>query len=321
MLRTTVVIPNYNGIKFIGKCLDSLFASNTEISVIVVDNASTDGSYELVRDNYPWIKLIRLKKNTGFAFATNRGIIEANTEFVFLLNNDTEIYPDTVSELERSITLLHDAFSVQALMVKMDDSSVVDSAGDYYSVTGWASCYGKDKKISEINRGIYPVFSACAGAAIYRRNVLNITGLLDATHFAYLEDVDLGFRAMINGYRNYVDTNAVVRHLGSATSGSRYNDFKVTLSARNNVYLVYKNMPLPMLIVNAPFLLAGFAVKTAFFVKKGMGKQYISGLKKGIKLSLSDRVKRKKVVFDIRNLKNYIEIEFMLFANLLKYLG
>jgi len=321
MLRTTVVIPNYNGIKYIKDCLDSLLLSDTEIKIIVVDNASTDGSYELIRDSYPMVKLIRLKKNTGFAFATNRGILEAATDFVFLLNNDTKVIPNTVSEPERAISNLYDAFSVQALMVRMSNPNIVDSAGDYYCVTGWASAYGKDKFVTDIESGIYKIFSACAGAAIYRRAAMNVVGMLDSNHFAYLEDVDLGYRAMLKGYKNYIDTNATVFHAGSATSGSRYNDFKVKLSARNNIYLIYKNMPTAQLIINAPFLALGFAIKVLFFHKKGMGKQYISGLRRGIRLCNEERAKRKKVPFELYNLENYIRVELLLFANLLKYLG
>ena len=321
MARVSVIIPNYNGIKYIEDCLDSLLLSDTKVDIIVVDNASTDGSYEIVRDKYPQVKLIRLKTNTGFAFATNRGIVEAKTEYVFLLNNDTKVLPQTVSELERTISYLSDAFSVQALMVRLSNPNIVDSAGDFYSATGWAMGYGKDKYVTDIDRGIFKIFSSCAGAAIYRRSAFNVTGRLDSKHFAYLEDVDLGYRAMLKGYRNYINTNAVVLHAGSGTSGSRYNDFKTKLSARNNVYLIYKNMPVAQIVLNLPFLIAGFAIKTLFFYKKGMGDIYVKGLISGIRMSTAENAKKKKVRFSLAHIKDYIFVQLMLWTDLFKYLG
>lgn len=125
------------------------------------------------------------------------------------------------------------------------------------------------------------IFSACAGAAIYRKELLEKIGLFDEAHFAYLEDVDVGYRANLYGYRNLFAPDAVVYHAGSAVSGSRHNPFKVELTARNNLYLIYKNMPPLQLLINLPFLLLGILIKGVYFGRKGMGKSYLSGLKKG----------------------------------------
>ncbi len=127
------------------------------------------------------------------------------------------------------------------------------------------------------------VFSACAGAAIYRRAVFDEIGLFDELHFAYLEDIDVGWRAKLYGYDNVYCPDAAVYHVGSGTSGSRYNSFKVRLAARNCIYLNYKNMPGWQILLNAPFLLAGIFVKYLFFVKNGFGGDYVSGLKEGIR--------------------------------------
>ena len=111
------------------------------------------------------------------------------------------------------------------------------------------------------------VFTACAGAAIYRRSVFDEIGFFDESHFAYLEDIDIGYRAMIYGYKNCFCSSALVYHVGSGTSGSKYNTFKVKLSARNSVWLNYKNMPLLQLILNFLPLLLGYLVKYLFFCK------------------------------------------------------
>ena len=109
---------------------------------------------------------------------------------------------------------------------------------------------------------------------MYRKDYLERTGLFDEAHFAYLEDVDLGYRARIAGFYNVMEPAAVVYHAGSGFSGSRYNAFKISHSSRNNVYLIYKNMPLFQLVLNAPFLLAGFGIKILFFARKGFGGIY-----------------------------------------------
>ena len=127
------------------------------------------------------------------------------------------------------------------------------------------------------------VFTACAGAAIYRREVFETIGYFDEMHFAYLEDIDVGYRAKLYGYDNVFCPEAVVYHVGSGTSGSKYNSFKVKLAARNNVYLNYKNMRAWQLLLNSPCLLAGTFVKFLFFKKMGFGKDYVSGFLEGIR--------------------------------------
>ena len=125
--------------------------------------------------------------------------------------------------------------------------------------------------------------TACAGAAIYRREVFETIGYFDEMHFAYLEDIDVGYRAKLYGYDNVFCPEAVVYHVGSGTSGSKYNSFKVKLAARNNVYLNYKNMRTWQLLLNSPCLLAGTFVKFLFFKKMGFGKDYVSGFLEGIR--------------------------------------
>ena len=163
---------------------------------------------------------------------------------------------------------------------------------------------------------IYEIFSSCAGAAMYNKAILNKIGLFDENFFAYMEDVDLSYRAKINGYKNLFCPDSVVYHIGSATSGSRYNKFKVKLAARNNVWTVYKNFPVPQKILNFIFLFLGFLIKYLFFVKKGFGKTYLEGLKEGLKT----RNKIDKVKFNRKNTGNYFKIEWKLIVNTFKFL-
>ena len=319
-MLTSVVIPNYNGIRYLKNCLLSLKKCEGEdFEVIVVDNGSTDGS-DLLPDSLKLnVRLIKLNENTGFAHAVNVGIREAKGEYVILLNNDTEVESGFVRKLTEALKKNRKAFSASAMMVDMNNREVLDGAGDYYCALGWAFAYGKGKKTEECDKG-RKIFSSCAGACIYDKAKLEITGLFDELHFAYLEDVDLGYRARIAGFDNIYEPAAVVYHAGSGFSGSRYNEFKIKLSSRNSVYLILKNMPLLQLIINLPFIVFGYLIKTLFFVLKGYGKVYLKGLLDGFKLYFSKEGHKNKVRFKLSNLKNYFIIEIELLVNIFRRL-
>ena len=280
-IKTTIIIPNYNGLSFMEPCFESLKEQTVRnFKVLVVDNGSTDGSVEWLKEHR--IPSIFLKENTGFSGAVNTGIRAADTPYVLLLNNDTRVEPGFVAAMERAMDQSPKIFSVSSRMIQMYHPELLDDAGDMYSILGWAYQRGVGRS-SELYQKSCRVFSACAGAAIYRRAVFHEIGLFDELHFAYLEDIDVGWRAKLYGYDNIYCPDAAVYHVGSGTSGSRYNSFKVRLAARNCIYLNYKNMPGWQLLLNAPFLLAGIFVKYLFFVKNGFGGDYVSGLKEGIR--------------------------------------
>ena len=280
-IKTTIIIPNYNGLSFMEPCFESLKEQTVrDFKVLVVDNGSTDGSVELLKEHR--VPSIFLKENTGFSGAVNTGIRAADTPYVLLLNNDTRVEPGFVAAMERAMDQSPKIFSVSSRMIQMYHPELLDDAGDMYSILGWAYQRGVGRSVNLYQKSCR-VFSACAGAAIYRRAVFDEIGLFDELHFAYLEDIDVGWRAKLYGYDNVYCPDAAVYHVGSGTSGSRYNSFKVRLAARNCIYLNYKNMPGWQILLNAPFLLAGIFVKYLFFVKNGFGRDYVSGLKEGIR--------------------------------------
>lgn len=313
-MEVTVIIPNWNGKEYISQCLDSLKDQSVgQVPVIVVDNASEDGSRECVAEQYPWVKLISLEQNYGFCRAVNEGIRAAQTKYVILLNNDIRADRDFVRYLLLRAGKNEKLFSCQAKMLQMDHPDRIDNAGDQYCALGWAYTRGKDcpaDKFSEPAK----IFSACGGAVLYRREVFDQIGLFDEAHFAYLEDVDVGYRAQICGYENWYEPQAVVYHKGSAATGSRHNTFKVSHASRNNIYLIYKNMPLLQIILNLPFLAAGFLIKFLFFAIKGMGKEYAAGIKNGFSISM----KNQKVPFRIKHLPNYCKIQLELWINIIR---
>ena len=315
-MKVTVVIPNYNGISFLKDCMDSLEKQTyKDFSVLVVDNASKDGSAQFLHENYPWVEVLKLDKNYGFSGAVNKGIAYAKSEYVILLNNDTASDENYVAELVKCMDKDDKIFSANPKMIQMYNKELLDDAGDMYSVIGWGFQRGVGQKSSGYNRECR-IFSSCAGAAIYRRSVFDEIGMFDEMHFAYLEDIDVGYRARIAGYKNIYCPSAIVYHVGSGTSGSKYNDFKVNLAARNGIYLNYKNMPLLMLIVNFIPIVFGIFVKYLFFIKKGFGKAYTEGIKEGLKTCR----RCKKVRFKLKNILHYIKIELELIINLFIYI-
>lgn len=317
MYDVSVVIPNYNGIKYLEHCLEALEKQRgVSFEAIIVDNCSQDESARKAAEKFPQYVYLYLDQNYGFCRAVNEGIKQAEAPFVVLLNNDTEVEQDFLRNLLDRIRQDENIFSVEARMMQYHDRERIDSAGTSYSALGWASANGKDQK-AERFLSSRSVFAACAGAAIYRKALFDEIGYFDEEHFAYLEDIDVGYRAKIYGYRNVYEPSAVVHHVGSGTSGSRHNEFKVKYSSRNNVYLIYKNMPLFQIVLNSPFLLAGFLAKTVFFTLKGFGKTYVRGLAEGVKLSKRNR--EKKVVFQKKHLKNYWQIQKELWKNLFVY--
>lgn len=322
MAKSTVVIPNFNGIRYIETCLDSLYAGTVkDIKVIVVDNGSTDGSMELVRTKYPQVELIANKENTGFCHAVNQGIKASTTPYVILLNNDTRVDFAFVHELEKVMDADRgqEIFSAAAKLVSLYDQDKTDDAGDYYCALGWAFARGKGKNPSIYHKDC-DIFASCAGAAIYRRELLetNHVGLFDEAHFAYLEDIDIGYRAKIHGYINRFAANSIVYHAGSATSGSRYNAFKTKIVARNSIYLIYKNMPFVQILFNFPLLLAGFIIKQLFFIKKGFGKEYLTGIINGIMLSAGAEAKAHKRRYKAEDKMRYVAMQFELWRNVFR---
>ena len=287
--KITTVIPHYNGKAELYGCIDSLLHEVPASSIIVVDDGSTDGSTDELRNIHPQIRFIRSEENRGFAHAVNCGIRAARTPYVFLFNND--------ARLERGAlhTLLHvmeetgeGTFAVQARMLTRTAPQRIDSCGDLYCALGWAFSPGRDADSRWYNRRT-SVTSCCAGAALYRRDLLLELGLFDEDFFCYLEDVDLGSRARLHGYRNLYEPRALVLHAGSATSGSRHNAFKVRLTARNNLFLLYKNLPLWFLLLDLPLLAAGIVIKGVYFARKDLLSPYLKGLAEGLgRIAASD---------------------------------
>ena len=312
-MNTTVIIPNYNGMQYLPGCIESLNKqTDKDFEILVVDNGSSDGSVKWLEENH--IRHIPLNSNMGFAGGVNVGIRAATTEFVLLLNNDTVAEPEFLATMKKAICRSSKIFAVSAMMIKASDHSRIDSAGDGMTILGWAYQRGTDEPVEGYKKSGL-IFSACAGAAIYRKNIFDEIGLFDEMHFAYLEDMDLSYRAKLAGYYNYYCSAAKVYHIGSATSGSKYNPFKVRLSARNNIYVHYKNQPGLQLILNFLPLLLGIVIKAGFFLKIGFFKDYLAGVHEGLTTCLKcKRTPRAK-----HGILSYLAIEGEMIVGMFEY--
>ncbi|MEK3663768.1 glycosyltransferase family 2 protein [Paenibacillus sp. FSL F4-0236] len=304
-MNVSIVIPNYNGEKYLIDCLTTLKKqSYQDYETILVDNGSTDNSVKIARDIMPNIICLLLGENKGFSAAVNQGILNSKGKYVALLNNDTLLTETWLENLLTCIESNENAFSCSSKMLQFHANNLIDNAGDALTLFGWAYQEGHGSNISRYQNNRH-IFTSCAGAAIYRREAFDKIGYFDEHFFAYLEDVDIGYRARIEGYDNLFCADSIIYHIGSATTGNGYNSVKVRLSARNNVYLLYKNMLGIQLLLNAPFLIIGHIFKYRFYKKIGFQNEYIDGIKEGFeKRRLINKRK-----FEFRHCFNYFEIQ------------
>jgi GT2 family glycosyltransferase len=252
----TVVIPNWNGMHWLPKCLDALEMQDmSDFRTIVVDNGSSDGSVSFIRRTYPGVEIVELAGNTGFAKAANIGICKSASPYVALLNADTQIYPDWLSSLLAHLeNSPSDIAAINSQLLCMDEPERIDDAGDELSWYGAATKRGH-KECAADHQEEKEIFSPCAAACLYRRDFLLKAGGFDARFFAYLEDVDLGLRGRLLGYRYLYLPAAKVLHKGHGAGlpHSRY----VEMITRNRLLLFAKCIPVRLLLRHATKLLYG----------------------------------------------------------------
>ena len=254
--KVTIVIPNWNTQRWLPGCLDSLQAQHfRDFRVILVDNGSTDNSVTLVRQRYPEVEIVSFPENRGFAAAVNAGIQQVDTEYVVLLNPDTVPQPDWLAHLVKTIEASPpEVGGLASKMLSLSNPHMMDDAGDTLSWDGSARKRGGGQKAQDYTEAV-EVFSVCAGAALYRRCFLNEVGGFDEGFGSYLEDVDLGLRGRLLGYRYLYVPDAPILHQshGAGLARSRY----VYLMTRNRLALLVKNIPFKLLLKHSPRLLYG----------------------------------------------------------------
>ncbi len=274
-----IVIPNWNGKRFLKDCLDSLARQSLRhFTITVVDNGSSDGSVALLERDYSEVKIIRFAENRGFSVAVNAGIEQATAPWILLLNNDMEVAQDCLAALDCGIEQYREYDFFALKMKNFHQRFLLDGAGDGVLRGGVGYRLGTMEHDGPPYDTDRDVFGACAGAALYRRDFFARVGLFDNDFFAYLEDVDLNMRARRAGCRCRFLASAIVYHIGSATSGSKINPLTIRLSTRNNLNVLVKNYPLSLIFLYFPVICLYQTAWFFFVLKKKMFLPYLKGL-------------------------------------------
>lgn|SRR5574341_645533 len=302
----SVIIVNYNGMKFLKKCIPSLLMqSYPKIEIILVDNGSNDSSIDYVKKEFPSVQIIDNKRNFGFAKGNNIGIKAAKGDLIATLNNDTEVAPTWIEELVNVMNSNEDVGMCASKILFMKEPHLINSTGIYISRSG--ACW--DRGIFETDQGQYErieeVFSPCAGAALYRRDMLDEIGLFDEDFYAYMEDVDLAFRGKLTGWKCLYVPKAIVYHVHSGTAGFE-TDFKVYYGFRNIVWNCVKNFPTGILMTSLPWIIGRNIAMVPFYTLRRHGRAALKAEIDAIKGIPKMLGKRTKCLVDEKEIRRYI---------------
>ena len=246
-LRASIIIPTYNGKRFLDTCLAALAAQTYPrelFEIILVDDASTDDSVMYVRQRYPEVKIVALGNNSGLAVACNAGARAASGDLLVMLNNDTEAEPGWLAALVAAADADSKAGAIASKMLLFDRRDTLHNAGDLMGADG----IPRNRGVWQVDNGQYDddtcVFGGCGGAVAYRRQAWEAAGGFDERLFMYLEDVDLAWRLQLLGWEAVYAPAARLYHQLSATGGGALASF---YTGRNTVWVIAKDMPGPLL--------------------------------------------------------------------------
>jgi GT2 family glycosyltransferase len=276
--RLTAVILNLDGQALLERMLPTLELGDPEVRVVLLDDGSRDGSDAWVESAHPAIEVVRNPQNLGVARSFNRAVeLAAGSDYLALLNNDLELEPGYLRRLVEVLDAHPEAASVAGKMRSVRDPTRLDGAGDALL---WSSAATR-RGYGEVDAGQYDapaeVFSACGGAAVYRMDAFADVGLFDADFFAYLEDIDWGFRAQLRGWTARYEPSAIVHHVGGATTSKRAAYFGM-LQRRNQLLLVIKNYPGRALALHLPKILLHHAGWLVASIRDGVLGAHIRAL-------------------------------------------
>lgn len=251
MKKVSVVILNWNGMEMLRNFLPSVinYSKGNNVEVCVADNASTDSSVEMLRHEFPEIRLILLDKNYGFAEGYNKALRHVNAEYAVLLNSDVEVTPNWLFPLQDYMDMHPETAACQPKLRSQHDKGLFEyagAAGGYLDRFGYPFCRGRIFDVVEEDHGQYntiaDVFWTTGAAMFVRLKDYIEVGGLDANFFAHMEEVDLCWRLKSRGKRLVCIPQSVVYHVGGGTL-NKENSRKTFLNFRNNLLMLYKNLP------------------------------------------------------------------------------
>lgn len=276
----SVVVLNWNGNRTIERCLISLYEQTYQpLEILVVDNASTDGSAQLVKERFPGVRLILNERNLGFGGGNNVGIQSSTGKYIMMLNNDTRLDPRCVEELKKAIER-DERYGACASKILLEfEDNLIDAAGIVVCPDGLSIGRGRLEKSDKYDIET-EVFFASDCACLYRREMLDEIGLYDEDFFAYADETDMGWRAQLAGWKCIYNPKAIVYHFHSATSGS-YSPFKAFLVERNRIWVALKNFPLSLIIYGQFYTLWRYILQAyGAFTGKGAAGRFTSDFSK-----------------------------------------
>jgi len=271
-------VPSWNGREHLAVLLPSLAAQTfSDFETIVVDNGSADGTVSWLAREWPSVVVVALADNQGFAGPVNRGIARARGEYVALVNNDIELEPGFLSALVETLEAAPRAASAASRMVVFSDRERMDGAGDQLYWSGNAFARGRGEPVGGW-AAPSEAFSACGGAALYRRAAFDAVGVFDEDFFAYQEDVDWGFRARLAGWTCVYEPRAIAFHVGGATTQSKAaaHPLVYRLNRRNGLVMVLKDYPRSCLVRYGHLVAWGVVLGLAGSVRVGMLRVHLA---------------------------------------------
>jgi GT2 family glycosyltransferase len=283
MPRISIIIVNWNGLEHLETCLESLKAQTVrDFEVVMVDNGSSDRSVEFLKSRYPWVKLVELKENTGFATGNNVGLEHATGEYIVALNNDTRADERWLETIVRVADENPRAGMVGSRICSFDDPDIIDSLGHGVCLDGMSRGRFRLRRFSTLSlRPVEEIIFPSACVALYRREMLKETGFFDDDFFAYAEDTDLGLRCRLAGWGALLATDAVVLHKYSKTGGV-FSPFKLRLVERNHYWVALKNFPLRLLLLLPLFTIVRYLIQVRVVISgKGSGGEFHESGSKG----------------------------------------
>lgn len=296
-IKIGVVIVNFNSTQYLIRALAALEQQSVlPYEVIVLDNASSEKIPAELFNSKLNIKLIEAKTNLGFAAGNNYAFKHLNehVNWVALLNPDAYPEPEWLSELTGAINDYPEYQFMGSKLVIDDNPALLDGTGDAYHISGKAWRINHQKPLNHAPVKLIEIFSPCAAAAIYRRDILDEIAGFDESFFCYYEDIDLAFRLRLLGYRACYVPSSIARHTGSATT-KRHSDFYTYHGHRNLVWTYMKNMPGVLLLVTLPLHILLNLLTVIIFTLRGQGKTIIRA-KKDALLGLGAIFKQRKMI-------------------------
>lgn len=270
----SIIIVTWNSVKYIYSCLEKLTTQTfQDFEVILVDNGSEDGTLDGLQEKYPAGNLLihKLSSNLGFTAANNIGARLARGKWLALLNADAFPEPDWLEKLLRTTEQNPEYSFFSSRQIQLNAPQLLDGAGDIYHISGlaWRNGYRLSSKAHGHEQK--EVFSPCAAAALYSREAFLNVGGFDEDYFSYFEDVDLGFRLRLSGAKCLYVPEAVVHHVGSASTGKR-SDFSVYYGYRNMIWTFVKNMPVQLVWFFLPLHISAILFFAIYLTIRGQGK-------------------------------------------------